>query len=132
MSTWPIWDQGIEWISLYGDFIKGSSGNIKPTGQDELPYRLTEVVPDHGFTDETAIPWAGVTIRFVHSLEAIEGGKTRLTHHVSIFGPGAESLGPEIGPGITSGIPETMNSIANLARSMDELIFHYRNSGKQA
>jgi hypothetical protein len=114
--TWPEWDKGIEWIRLDGEFREGTSGTIKPVGQDQLPFRLTKVTVDGGFSDETEIPGAGVTIGFKHTLESVGGGRCRITHRVSIFGPGSGGLAPEIGPEMAKGIPETMRSLLRMAQ----------------
>ena len=116
VSTWPGWDKGIERISLDGEFKEGTVGMIKPKGQDELPYRLTEVSAKSAFSDEMEILSAEVTIRFEHTLEDLEHGRIKITHHVVIFGPNADSLGPQIGPGITGDIPENMESLVKLAQ----------------
>jgi hypothetical protein len=115
VKTWPRWDKGIEWIRLEGGFREGASGTIKPAGQDRLPFRLTRVTVDGGFSDETEVPGAGVTIGFRHTIESVDGGRCRITHHVSIFGPGADSLAPAIGPDMAKGIPETMRSLLRMA-----------------
>ena len=117
VSTWPEWDKGIEWIRLDGEFKEGTSGTIKPVGQGELPFRLTMVAVDGGCSDETEIPGAGVTIGFKHTLESVGDGRCRITHHVSIFGPGSGALAPEIGPEMAKGIPETMQSLLRMAQA---------------
>jgi hypothetical protein len=116
VRTWPEWDKGIEWIRLEGQFREGTAGTIKPVGQDQLPFRLTNVTVNGGFSDETEVPGAGVTIGFKHTIESVGAGRCRITHHVSIFGPGADSLAPEIGPEMAKGIPETMQSLLRMAQ----------------
>jgi hypothetical protein len=116
VSAWPQWDRGIEWIKLDGGFEEGVSGTIKPKDQDPLPFRLTRVSVNSGFSDETVVPGAGITIGFTHTLESVGEGLTRITHRVSISGPSGESLGPEFGRGITDGIPDTMRSLLTLAQ----------------
>lgn len=116
VTTWPEWDKGIEWIRLDGEFGEGTSGRIKPFGQDQLPFRLTKVMVEGGFSDETEIPGAGVTIGFKHTLESVGEGRCRITHRVSIFGPGAGALAAEIGPEMANGVPETMRSLLRMAQ----------------
>jgi hypothetical protein len=116
VTTWPQWDKGIEWIRLDGEFKEGTPGTIKPLGQDQLPFRLTEVVVDGGFSDETEIPGAGVTIRFRHTIESVGEGRCKITHRVSIFGPGADAVAPGIGPEMAKGVPETMRSLLRMAQ----------------
>ena len=116
VATWPEWDAGIEWIKLDGDFSAGASGKIKPKGQDQLPFRLTKIDVDGGFSDEAEIPGAGITIGFTHTLESVGEGRTRITHHVTISGPAADYLGPAIGPEMAEGIPDTMYALMRMAQ----------------
>ena len=114
VPAWPRWDQGLEWVTLSGPFAAGSTGSLKVPGQDPLPFKVLDVRPREGFSDETYIP--GLAIRFDHSLEVTATGKTRITHRVIITGAAAEKLGPQLGPQITSDVPEAMESLARLAQ----------------
>jgi Polyketide cyclase / dehydrase and lipid transport len=116
VATWSEWHAGIEWIKLDGDFRVGTSGKIKPKGQDRLPFRLTNVDIDGSFSDETEIPGAGVSIGFTHTLESVGEGLTRITHHVTISGPAADYLGPAIGPEMAEEIPDTMYALMRMAQ----------------
>ena len=55
VESWPLWDHGIEDISLDGAFREGTKGKIKPEGQGLLSYRITLTDPEKGFSDETII-----------------------------------------------------------------------------
>ncbi|WP_219641449.1 SRPBCC family protein [Cohnella sp. CFH 77786] len=114
ISTWTEWDRGIEEASLDGPFAVGTQGYLKPEGQERLPFELTEVEPLRGFSDLTRIPGAGIEIRFSHRLEEGPAG-TQVKHKVTISGPNAETLGPEIGAGMAEGIPHTIEGLAALA-----------------
>jgi hypothetical protein len=113
VPAWPRWDQGLEWVTLSGPFAAGSTGSLKVPGQDALPFKVLDVRPLEGFSDETYIP--GLAIRFDHFLERTATGKTCITHRVIITGAAAEELGPQLGPQITSDVPEAMESLARLA-----------------
>jgi hypothetical protein len=116
VKTWPEWDKGIESITLDGEFMEGAPGMIKPKGQENaMPFRLTWVEREVGFSDETVIPGADVTVGFTHTLESTGDGSTRITHRVWIAGPAGDSLGTTMGPGITDGVPETMQSLMKMA-----------------
>jgi hypothetical protein len=116
VKTWPEWDKGIERIRLYGEFREGTPGTIKPVGQGQLPFRLTKVTVDGGFSDETEIPGAEVALGFKRTLESVGEGRCRITHRVSIFGPGARSMAPTIGPEMARGIPDTIQSLLKMAQ----------------
>jgi hypothetical protein len=121
VTTWPEWDKGIERITLHGEFREGTSGTITPVGQDQLPFRLTKVTVDAGFSDETKIPGAEVTIGFKHALESVGDGMCRITHRVSVFGPGAGSIAPTMGPEMVKGIPDTMQSLLKMAQQRTQV-----------
>ncbi|HEV3157934.1 MAG TPA: SRPBCC family protein [Candidatus Baltobacteraceae bacterium] len=111
--TWTSWDEGIQDLSLDGPFAAGTRGTITPTGQEALPFIIIETQPNVGFVDETEV--SGLTIRFTHHLAKLENGKTRVTQTVSITGPGADVMGPKIGPMITNDMPKSMASLAQYA-----------------
>jgi len=115
VTTWPVWDSGISAIELDGPFAAGSTGTITPMGQDALRFRIVSATPGKGFSDETEIPGTGVVIRFIHTLNETPSGKTKVAHRVEIDGSSADTLGPQIGPSMTVGIPETMDSLVRHA-----------------
>ncbi len=112
-GTWPTWDAGIEAVELRGPFAAGTEGVLTPAGQGPLAFRMTEVTPERGFTDETDVP--GATLRFIHRLVSLANGGTHVTHRVEIDGTGAEGMGRQMGPQVTSDIPKTMESLARHA-----------------
>ncbi len=115
VSKWPLWDSGISSVTIDGPFSTGSTGTITPDGQDSLPYRLLEVNPEKGFSDQTELPGHGAVIRFIHSIDVLQSGKTRITHRVEIDGNNADEVGSKIGSAFVEGIPKTMESLANMA-----------------
>jgi uncharacterized protein YndB with AHSA1/START domain len=116
-ASWPTWDTGTEKVGLSGPLAAGTTGNIKFSGQDPLPFRILSAQPNREFTDETEIPGADIFVQFTHRLTPLESGGTRITQRVSITGPAAETLGPQIGPGITSDIPQSIAALIALAKS---------------
>ena len=90
VSRWKVWDEAVEQVTLEGAFAKGSRGTLKLHGKPALDFTLTEVTPNVSFSDETKV--GPMTVRFTHTLERLTGG-TKVTHRVSIEGPGADGLG---------------------------------------
>ncbi|MFD0696546.1 SRPBCC family protein [Paenibacillus sp. GCM10027628] len=114
ISTWVEWDHGIEYASLEGPFVVGTQGLLQPEGQEKLVFQLTEVEPLRGFSDLTVIPGAGIEIAFTHVLRETSEG-TSVTHRVTISGPNADHLGPQIGAGMKEGIPHTIEGLVAYA-----------------
>ncbi|MCL4349983.1 MAG: hypothetical protein M1414_06880 [Candidatus Thermoplasmatota archaeon] len=120
VESWPIWDQGIENISLDGEFKEGAKGKIEPDGQGIMSYRIVFADPDKGFSDETIMDDIGAYLKFVHTFTDLSDGKIQLTHHVSISCPGKEEFEEKLGTGTSFGIPGTMESLARMAIFLDK------------
>jgi hypothetical protein len=116
-AAWTTWDTGTEKVELNGPLAAGSRGFIKFSGQDPLPFRIVSAQPNREFTDETEIPGADIFVRFTHSLSPLSNGGTRISQRVTITGPAAETLGPQIGPGIIADIPQSIAALVDLAKS---------------
>lgn len=119
VATWPVWDSSVEAVTLDGPFAAGTCGTLHVTGQPPLPLRLVEVTPNGSFTDATDLPGAGIVITFTHTLSPLPAGGTRITHAMSITGPAAATLGPELGPAIVEDMPEAMASLAAHAEAAE-------------
>lgn len=120
IESWPLWDQGIESVSLEGEFKDGAQGKIKLVGQGLLSYRITMADPNKGFSNETVIYGLNATVKFLHTFSDMLDGKIMLINHVTVACPDNELIENEIGEGITSGIPNTMANIARMAIFMEK------------
>ena len=121
VESWPLWDHGIEDISLDGALREGTKGKIKPEGQGLFSYRITLADPEKGFSEETVIDDLGATIEFVHTFSDLPDGKTRLANHITVLCPDKEGTEKEIGEGISSGVPKTMENIAMMAIIIEKI-----------
>lgn len=121
VESWPLWDHGIEGISLDGAFREGTKGKIKPEGQGALSYRITLADPEEGFSDETVIDELGAKIKFAHTFSDLPDGKTHLTNHLTVICLDNEEIEKEIGEGISSGVPKTMENVALMANIIEKI-----------
>jgi len=117
VATWPRWNPGVESMELDGAFAAGTTGTMKTPGQDPLRMRLLSVEDGRGFEDETEIPGAGVVVRVRHALSTLSDGRTRITYGVTIDGPAADAVGPEIGPEITADFPAVVAALISEAEA---------------
>ncbi|GAA3432192.1 SRPBCC family protein [Kutzneria kofuensis] len=108
-ADWPSWDEGLEKVTLDGEFVVGARGELTVTGQPPLPYVLTEVRPNEGFTDETEMP--GGILRFSHRIEPAGDGRWLLTHRLEI--DGSDEL-KAMGPMITEDFPDAVGALARM------------------
>lgn len=114
VSEWLKWDKGLSDARLNGSFENGTTGYLTPIGQEPFYFRLTEVKENECFSNITNLEHAGIQINFYHRIETLDH-KTKITHGVIVSGVNSETLGAQIGPIITMGIPEAMSNLASLA-----------------
>jgi uncharacterized protein YndB with AHSA1/START domain len=114
MAAWPAWNAGVEQITVNGPFEAGTTFIMTPPG-DEMPMRLTEVVPGELFTDE--MDAGDFVVRTEHRLGSASGGRTRVTYRTEITGPAADEVGPELGPQITADFPEVLAALVKVAEA---------------
>jgi polyketide cyclase/dehydrase/lipid transport protein len=109
IGRWTEWDTSLTGIRMDGPFEPGGTGVMTIEGQGDLEFLLTDVVPGAGFTDETVLPVA--TLRFGHTMTPLPDGRLRVTHRVSIEGPAAQQLGPQV----TEDVPDAMAGLVAIA-----------------
>ena len=101
-------------FELHGPFAVGTEVSVTPDGQDTFRSTIVELVEPEVYADETA--FGDVTLTFRHTLVPIATG-TRVTHQLTIDGPGADNVGPELGPQISADFPAAMDELIAAARS---------------
>ena len=113
VSTWTEWNADIEKVALDGPFAAGGKITMTPRGDEPVVLHLAEVRENETFVD--VAEFGGVVIRTMHRLERLSAGRTRVTYRSEITGPGADELGPQVGPAITADFPETMAALVRAA-----------------
>ncbi|TCO58419.1 SRPBCC family protein [Actinocrispum wychmicini] len=110
VNRWTDWDTSVKSVTIDGPFEVGSTGTMIIDGQPPIPYRLVEVTAGRSFADVTEIP--GATLRFVHTLDEVDG-RTVVTHRVEIEGEQAAELGPMV----TEDVPDAVRGLVKLAEA---------------
>jgi hypothetical protein len=77
----------VESITLDGPFRAGARGTTKRAGQEPLHWRLAEVEPP--VRSVTELELAGAVLRFTWTFDELPDGRTRLSQHIALEGPGA-------------------------------------------
>ena len=113
VSGWTQWDEGLDEISLEGPFVLGAKGKIKPTGGPRFGFSLIEVNEGRAFTDETRLPLC--KLRFAHTLEPTEDGRTAITLTVSFHGPLRPLFQRVIGKDIAADLAAQVSRLARAA-----------------
>lgn len=91
-------------FELHGPFQKGTEISVTPQGQDTFRSVITELSEPEVYADQTE--FGDLSLVFRHVLLPLpDGGGTRVTHHLTIDGPTADQVAPELGPQISEDFP---------------------------
>ena len=100
----------LESMTLDGPFQTGTRGVTKMRGQEPTHWRLAEVEPPERATYEMEL--SGAVVRFVWTYEELSDGRTGLTQHIVLEGPGAEAYLPFMEEHFVGSIPRGMEKLA--------------------
>ena len=100
----------VESMTLDGPFQTGTRGATKMRGQEPTHWRLAEVEPPERATYEMEL--SGAVVRFAWTYEELSDGRTRLTQHIVLEGPGAETYVPFMEEQFVGNIPQGMENLA--------------------
>jgi uncharacterized protein YndB with AHSA1/START domain len=114
VAGWREWNADIEHIEISGPFAAGSTITMTPAGQDPVELRIAEAVEPESFVDEADL--GDVVVRTVHRVERVNDACNRVSYRMEISGPGADSIGPELGPQISGDFPETLAALVERAQ----------------
>lgn len=115
VKNWNTWDHGIEYSSLDGPFIEGTTGSLKPKGGPLVRTRLTCVEPLKMFVDESKLFLARIIVS--HYLTE-SSSKTQVTHKIEMTGPLAFLFAYLIGRTMKKNLPQEMQAMVKKAESL--------------
>lgn len=114
LTTWPQWDEDIEYARLEGSkLIQGVKGVLKPKGGLKVKFEVVEVTTEQSFTNTSYLPLTKMI--FAHYLKDNADGTITITHHIEMKGMLAPLFAFIIGRKIKNNLPDAMNKLANLA-----------------
>jgi hypothetical protein len=100
-----------------GPFQTGTTGATKMRGQEPTHWRLVEVKPLERAVTEVELTEA--VVRFAWTYEEMTDGRTRLSQHIVLEGPCAESYVPvmeqHFAPNVGKGMEKLAEEIARYA-----------------
>jgi hypothetical protein len=101
-------------FKLHGPFEVGTKLSVTPQGQDTFRSVIIELDEPKVYADRTQ--FEELTLVFRHTLTSLPAGGTEVTHQLQIDGPGADEVGPELGPQISEDFPAAMADLFAAAR----------------
>src|SRR5262245_43952710 len=115
VAGWPEWNGDIERIELDGRFAAGSRITMTPIGREPVELRIAQAVKPELFVDEANL--GEIVVQTTHRVERLEKGRARVTYRMEITGPGAGTVGPQIGPEISGDFPRVLAALVERAES---------------
>ena len=115
VAGWPEWNGDIEQVELVGAFAAGSTILMTPIGDKPIELRITAAVEPELFIDEADM--GEIVVRTIHRVERIDHDRARVRYRMEITGPGADTLGPEIGPEIGADFPRVLAGLVARAET---------------
>ena len=107
----------VESMTLDGPFQAGARGTTKLRGREPTHWRLVEVKPPERTVTELELTDAVVRITWTY--EELTDGRTRLSQHIVLEGPGAEAYVPVMeeyfAPNVGKGAEKLAEEIASYA-----------------
>ena len=108
-------------IEIHGPFAVGTTLAVTPHGADfVISCTIVELVENQTYAYRSEFNGLMITSR--HHLTPLAHGGTRITHHSTIAGPRAETVGPQIGPRITQDHPDAMAHLIAAAQSRSQSV----------
>jgi hypothetical protein len=102
-------------FELHGPFEVGTKISVTPQGQDTFSSVIIELEEPRVYADQTE--FGDLQLTFRHTLAALPGGGTRVTHELTIDGASADQVGPELGPQISEDFPVAMRDLFGAAHA---------------
>jgi len=115
VAGWPDWNDDIEAIELIGSFAACGTIRMTPFGAELIELGIAEAVEPELFVDE--VDMGEIVIRTVHRAHRTEPDRTLVTYRMEITGPGADTLGPQVGPEVSADFPQTLAGLVARAES---------------
>ena len=107
----------VESMTLDGPFQTRTTGATKMRGQEPTHWRLVEVQPPERAVSEVEL--VDAVVRFTWTYEELTDGRTRLSQHIVLEGPGAEAYVPLVeeylAPNVGKGAERLAEEIARYA-----------------
>lgn len=108
---------GADRFELHGPFTVGTELTVTPAGQDPIRSRIEVLEEGRTYADVTDL--GDVRLTFRYDLGDDPAG-THVRYSLTIDGPGADAVAPELGPQIAADFPESLAALLTEAERRAE------------
>ncbi len=115
VNQWHLWDKGVEYARMEGDFEIGNSFILKPKGGPKVKIELVDVLKNKQFTDCTKFPLAKMYGE--HLFEEVPEG-LRITTTMKVEGFLGFLWRKIVAQGIADALPEETKAQIRYAKTL--------------
>ncbi|MEY9852139.1 hypothetical protein ABH923_001817 [Leifsonia sp. EB41] len=108
LHTGELTYDGADRFELHGPFAVGTELTVTPDGQDPIRSRIEVLEEGRSYADVTDL--GDVRLTFRYDLDDDAAG-TRVRYSLTIDGPAADAVAPELGPQISADFPESLAAL---------------------
>ena len=98
-------------FELHGPFAVGTTLTITPQGQEAMSSTIVALEPCSVYADQTVFGDLILTVRHDLAPAVSPATGTVVTHTLTIEGPTADDIGPDLGPQISGDFPSAMSEL---------------------
>jgi hypothetical protein len=117
VNNWATWHGDLDYCKMEGDFAVGNHFMLKPKGVRPVKIIITEINEGYSFTDCTIFP--GAKMYDTHTMEETPDGLL-LSNTLIVTGPLKWLWIKLVAQNVANTIPDEVDALVNLARSMNE------------
>jgi hypothetical protein len=111
---WKVWDSEVENSELFGQFIPGTKGTLKPSGGLKTKFIITECTKFKSFSDRSFLPFC--KLDFYHSMQETPDGLL-VKHKVVMSGLLSFLFSKLIGRNMSRGLPLAVENLIKIAET---------------
>ena len=115
VERWPEWNADLVRADLSGPFAAGGTITMYQRGGGTIELWIAKASEPESFVDQADL--GEVVVRTIHRLEPLERDRVRVIYRMEISGPGADTLGPQIGAAISADFPQVLAALVARAES---------------
>ena len=106
------WDRDLEYANLDGPFRRGSTGEVKLSGQPPRKFLIIHCEPLEGYSDRFFLPFYG-RMDWHHTIKESGGGR-EVAFRIEVSGPAALILAPIMRNILRDGLPPSVDKLVSL------------------
>lgn len=113
-ESWNQWDLSIQYAKVYGKFVEGVEGILKPIGGPKMKFKIMKAIERNSFTTRSKLPLC--SIDFIHKIDKTDNG-IAITHRIEINGLLSSFFSKVMGHNMAKELPQAVENLIRIAEN---------------